>query len=67
MEGVTDEAYRNVITTLYPEWDYICTDFLRIPTTGSYPDKHLVKHYGRKKYTQTPELKTKNHTNQNPY
>jgi tRNA-dihydrouridine synthase len=58
MEGVTDEAYRNVITTLYPEWDYICTDFLRIPTTGSYPDKHLVKHYGEKVYS-TPELKQK--------
>ena len=46
MEGVTDDCYRNVITALYPEWDYMSTDFLRIPTVGSYPNKHLLKHFG---------------------
>ena len=50
MEGVTDECYRNVITTLYPDWDYVSTDFLRIPTVGTYPKKHLIKHFGQNVY-----------------
>lgn len=51
MEGVTDECYRSVISHLYPEWDYISTDFLRIPTVGIYPDKHILKHYGESVYS----------------
>jgi tRNA-dihydrouridine synthase B len=58
MEGVTDECYRSVITALYPEWDYISTDFLRISTVGMYPDKHMIKHYGKSFYDNT-ELKAK--------
>lgn len=58
MEGVTDECYRSVIAALYPEWDYISTDFLRIPTVGIYPDKHIIKHYGETFYNNQ-ELKDK--------
>ena len=58
MEGVTDDCYRNVITTLYPEWDYMSTDFLRIPTVGSYPNKHLLKHFGDEVFNNK-ELKDK--------
>ncbi len=50
MEGVTDECYRSVIAALYPEWDFISTDFLRISTVGMYPDKHIIKHYGETFY-----------------
>jgi tRNA-dihydrouridine synthase B len=42
----------------YPEWDYMCTDFLRIPTVGSYPNKHLIKHFGEEIY-KSPDLKSK--------
>lgn len=50
MEGVTDSHYRSVITKKYPEWDYVATDFLRIPSTGMYPDKHILKHFGASAY-----------------
>ena len=58
MEGVTDECYRSVINHLFPEWDYISTDFLRIPTVGIYPDKHIIKHYGEMTFN-SPEQKNK--------
>lgn len=47
MEGITDEAFRKTILTLYPEWDYLATDFLRVPSAGKYPNKHLIKHFGK--------------------
>ena len=47
MEGITDEAFRKTILKLYPEWDYIATDFLRVPSAGHYPLKHLVRHFGK--------------------
>ncbi|MCB9091821.1 MAG: tRNA-dihydrouridine synthase family protein [Halobacteriovoraceae bacterium] len=46
MEGITTEPYRQVIEKLYPEWDYLCCDFLRIPAVGQYPVKFLRKHIG---------------------
>lgn len=46
MEGITDSTYRQTILDLYPEWDHISTDFLRIPSVGHYPEKHLISHYG---------------------
>lgn len=48
MEGITDEYYRNVVCDLFPEWDSVSADFLRVPniTTSLYPDKHVMKHYG---------------------
>ncbi len=46
MEGITEESFRKVILKLYPEWDYIATDFLRVPSAGRYPVKHLLQHVG---------------------
>lgn len=47
MEGITDEAFRKTILKLYPQWDYLATDFLRVPSAGRYPLKHLVRHFGK--------------------
>lgn len=46
MEGITEESFRKVILKLYPEWDYLATDFLRVPSAGRYPVKHLLQHVG---------------------
>ena len=46
MEGITDEAFRKTILQLYPEWDYLATDFLRVPSAGKYPVKFVVRHFG---------------------
>jgi tRNA-dihydrouridine synthase B len=46
MEGITDGYYRNMLHKNYPAWDYMACDFLRIPSAGFYPDKHIVEHYG---------------------
>lgn len=48
MEGVTDAPYRSAIQKLYPEWDYLCTDFLRVPTQGHFTSQKLLKHFGEK-------------------
>lgn len=47
MEGITDEPFRKTILKLYPEWDVLATDFLRVPAAGRYPNKHLVRHFGK--------------------
>ena len=47
MEGITDEAFRKTILKLYPEWDYLACDFLRVPAAGKYPLKHLIRHMGK--------------------
>jgi tRNA-dihydrouridine synthase B len=47
MEGITDESFRKTILKLYPEWDVLACDFLRVPAAGKYPIKHLVRHFGR--------------------
>lgn len=47
MESITDEAFRKTILKLYPEWDYLATDFLRVPSAGKYPPKHLLMHFGK--------------------
>lgn len=59
MEGVTDEPYRQVIHQSWPQWDYYCTDFLRIPTHGNYPAAKILSHFGEQVY-QNPiqRLKT---------
>lgn len=46
MEGITDGAYRQVLQKAWPEWDYFCTDFLRIPRHGDYPAKKVLEHFG---------------------
>ena len=46
MEGITDPIYREVISRLYPEWDFMACDFLRLPGAGKYPRKHFIEHIG---------------------
>jgi tRNA-dihydrouridine synthase len=46
MEGITDDTYRKIVGHLYPEWDHMACDFLRVPSGGKYPIKHLIKHFG---------------------
>ena len=46
MEGVTNATYRRIIRNLYPAWDALCADFIRIPSNGIYPLKYLIKHIG---------------------
>jgi tRNA-dihydrouridine synthase B len=58
MEGVTDGDYRKTIQELYPEWDMLACDFLRISSVGNYPDKHVIKHFGRESY-EDPKLRAK--------
>ena len=58
MEGITDENYRNLILQNYPDWDFVATDFLRIPSVGQYPDKHMIKHLGAKTYNTQKQKKT---------
>lgn len=54
MEGVTDISYRNTIEKLYPgDWDFLATDFLRIPTTHKYSTKHMLKHFGSEAYNNS--------------
>jgi tRNA-dihydrouridine synthase B len=47
MEGITDDSFRSIILKLYPEWDILATDFLRVPSAGRYPNKHLIRHFGK--------------------
>jgi len=56
MEGITEESYRKTIEELYPEWDYLATDFLRVPAAGRYPLKFLVKHFGEDLYRNSEML-----------
>lgn len=58
MEGITDETFRKVILKLYPEWDYLACDFLRVPAAGMYPQKHLIRHFGNELF-QIPWVKEK--------
>lgn len=58
MEGITDIHYRETILDIYPEWDFVSTDFLRVPSVGAYPPKHILKHYGKSSYSD-PEKKRK--------
>lgn len=46
MESVTEEPFRKTILKLYPEWDYLACDFLRVPSAGRYPLKHHIRHFG---------------------
>ena len=53
MEGITEESFRKTILALYPEWDYLACDFLRVPSAGRYPMKHLVRHFGEELINHT--------------
>ncbi len=46
MEGITDGPYRMAIEEAFPEWNYLSTDFLRIPSQGIYSDKKIMEHFG---------------------
>ena len=50
MEGVTDETYRKAILKLYPEWDQLSTDFLRVPTQNLPHHKMVLDHFGQDAY-----------------
>lgn len=56
MEGVTSSIYRKVIRKLYPEWDALCADFIRVPSNGVYPTKYLQKHIGHELLQDQVEL-----------
>jgi len=58
MEGITDEVFRKTIIKLYPEWDYLACDFLRVPAAGKYPIKHLIRHMGKDLF-EIPWIKEK--------
>ncbi len=58
LEGVTDEAYRLVIQKICPEWDYLCTDFYRVPTVGRIGARPLREHYGEITFND-PKLRAK--------
>jgi tRNA-dihydrouridine synthase len=58
MEGVTNSIYRTLIQELYPQWDFLATDFLRIPHQGIYPEKHILKHFGKELFSNE-EMKKK--------
>src|SRR5690606_35962472 len=58
MEGITCDTYRGVIEDLYPEWDILSSDFLRVPSAGRYPQKHLLKHFGHQTYNSHLKQKT---------
>ncbi len=46
MEGVTDALYRETVVETCPGWDVLACDFLRVPSAGRYPTKHLIAHMG---------------------
>lgn len=48
MESVTDEAYRVAVDRAFPNWDYHCTDFLRVPTVGGFSTSKIIDHLGTK-------------------
>lgn len=50
MEGITDDIFRSVITKTYPEWDFLCCDFLRVPNAGVFTNNYLIKHFGQDCY-----------------
>lgn len=46
MEGITDPLYREFLLKYYNQWAYFSTDFLRLPSSGTYSKKHIIEHYG---------------------
>ncbi len=52
MEGITDELYRLVILKNFKDWDYVATDFLRVPAAGHYTKSHILEHFGKLAYAK---------------
>lgn len=46
MEGITDAIYRETVDEICPGWDVLACDFLRVPSAGKYPKKHILAHMG---------------------
>ena len=47
MEGITNPLYRSIILKHYSAWDYVCTDFLRLPTESFVKPSHIINHIGK--------------------
>ena len=47
MEGITNALYRSLILKHYSAWDYVCTDFLRLPTESFIKPSHIINHIGK--------------------
>ena len=58
LEGITDGDYREVIAGLIPEWDYLFTDFFRIPSAEKLP-KSVIAHHLGKNFFHSPILREK--------
>lgn len=50
MEGVTEESYRLAVARAFPEWDHYATDFLRVPSEGTFKTQKILNHYGESVY-----------------
>ena len=46
LDGITDAIFRQLILTLYPEWDFVVTDFFRVPRQGIINPQRLINHLG---------------------
>ncbi|MBL6990294.1 MAG: tRNA-dihydrouridine synthase family protein [Bacteriovoracaceae bacterium] len=46
MEGITNSVYRQVILKYYPQWDFVCCSFLRVPSQGTLSTKKIIEHIG---------------------
>jgi len=57
MEGITDGPYRMAIEEAFPEWSYLSTDFLRIPSQGIYSEKKIMDHFGIDEKLRSKALK----------
>ncbi|MBK24033.1 MAG: hypothetical protein CME70_08540 [Halobacteriovorax sp.] len=58
MEGVTEESYRLAVSRAFPEWDLFATDFLRVPSEGTYKTSKVLGHFGELAY-QNQKLRKK--------
>lgn len=47
LEGITDALYRRLILEHYPDWDFLFTDFYRIPRHANKSHKFLAEHLGQ--------------------
>ncbi len=59
LEGITDSYFREVWQQCFPDWDLLFSSFLRVPGTGYYPTKQILRHFGKKIF-QNPKEKDKN-------
>lgn len=50
LEGITDNAYRLAILELFPQWDYLFTDFYRVPSGGRITPAAIMEHFGHNIY-----------------